>query len=158
MRRSAAILLLAVGCGRPPEARPDDATADTALSGPVDTVVDTGGTAGTSSGPAPTCAEVAAIIDRGCVGCHGGDAPDGGLDLADLAATIGAPSAQAALPLITPGSPADSYLWRKIDGTHVAAGGSGVPMPPSGFGPLARTDAASIERWIAAGAACDPTR
>jgi hypothetical protein len=32
------------------------------------------------------------------------------------------------------GSAADSYLWHKVDGTHLAAGGAGARMPPLSAG------------------------
>ena len=61
------------------------------------------------------------------------------------------------MPYVQPGSPNDSYLWRKLMNTHLAApGGSGCAMPldcsatPT---PLAPWALDAIEQWILTGAA-----
>jgi hypothetical protein len=54
------------------------------------------------------------------------------------------------MPLVEPGSLNQSYLWHKVNGTHLEVGGSGLTMPSTI--PLDATQLAAIERWIAAGA------
>ncbi|MEM6929214.1 MAG: hypothetical protein AAF602_19905, partial [Myxococcota bacterium] len=52
---------------------------------------------------------------------------------------------------IEPGDPDNSYIWRKISNTHIAAGGAGNRMPPSGGGlPLVTREI--WETWIFEGA------
>ena len=50
------------------------------------------------------------------------------------------------MPLIDPGDPENSYLWRKIDGTHIAAGGAGATMPRTGS--IGKKKRDKIEAWI----------
>lgn len=48
-------------------------------------------------------------------------------------ATVGVAAAQLpAMKRIKAGAKADSYLFHKIAGTHLAAGGSGLRMPRTG--------------------------
>jgi hypothetical protein len=61
------------------------------------------------------------------------------------------PSTQAALPLVKPGDAEGSYLFRKLAGTHLEAGGTGASMPFQRE-LLAPGDLALIRQWIAAGA------
>ena len=51
---------------------------------------------------------------------------------------------------IEPGDLDNSYLWRKLTGTHIAAGGSGSAMPASGS--LTSAQKSTIETWILEGA------
>jgi len=51
---------------------------------------------------------------------------------------------------IQPGSPEMSYLWRKLENTHLAAGGMGQAMPPGG--PLKASTLEMIRVWIEEGA------
>ena len=51
---------------------------------------------------------------------------------------------------IKPGSSDMSYLWRKLEDTHVAAGGMGEAMPPGG--PLKTSTREMIRVWIEEGA------
>ena len=88
--------------------------------------------------------------------CHDGrpDTPAGFLDLGPDAAydsLVGAPSIQADMPLVTPGSLKDSYLWHKLEGTHLGVGGSGEPMPLLS-GPLPPEALERIATWISIGA------
>jgi hypothetical protein len=51
---------------------------------------------------------------------------------------------------VEPGDPDNSYLWHKLQGTHLDAGGSGTMMPQTGE--LTDGALAIIEAWIASGA------
>lgn len=90
-------------------------------------------------------------------GCHSGDMPAEGLDLADgdVRGTLLRPSVQDDTTfLVMPGNPTNSYLMLKLYGKGV----SGVRMPrgPSGEAePLPDEFQDVIERWIAAGAPAD---
>ncbi len=62
------------------------------------------------------------------------------------------PSGQnSLLDKVEPGSTEDSYLWHKINGTQVEAGGSGLTMPKDNP-PLTPQQMAIIEIWILSGA------
>lgn len=64
---------------------------------------------------------------------------------------VNVPSNQLpSMHFIQPGSPDMSYLWRKLEGTHVAAGGMGEAMPPGG--PLKASTLEMIRVWIVEGA------
>ena len=55
------------------------------------------------------------------------------------------------MPLVYPNDTYYSYLWHKLNGTHVESGGGyGDPMPPSGS--LSSTDLDTIKNWILTGA------
>lgn len=100
---------------------------------------------------APTAADVQAIYDARCTPCHTNGAATGGINLDDhVASTVDIGSTQADMPLITPGDRENSYLWRKLQGTHIEAGGLGQLMPTSGA--LDAADLAVIGAWIDAGA------
>ena len=51
---------------------------------------------------------------------------------------------------VTPAQPEESYLWHKLQGTHLDVGGMGDSMPQ--VGQLQPDALAVIEAWIAAGA------
>jgi len=56
------------------------------------------------------------------------------------------------MQLVAAGDSENSYLWHKINNTHIEAGGSGTPMPPPPAAALSADDLAKIETWIDAGA------
>ena len=107
-------------------------------------------------------AEVQDIIDEQCMslsetGCH---RPDGisveFIDLSEYARgdIVNVPSGQVPmLDFIEPGDPDRSYLWHKINGTHLGEDvmGQGHPMP-LGKSPLSDEYLATIEAWIESGA------
>ena len=131
---------------------------------------DTGGTvtppdgsddtnAGSGSGhhelPVPTMAEVSAsVLVPLCGDCHISQTL-GNLWLEPNAALrnrLLASSLQAApMPLVRPGDLQASYLWRKVEGSHLTAGGLGEAMP---LGRAALTEAQTdlLRRWIESGA------
>lgn len=55
------------------------------------------------------------------------------------------------MPTCVAGKPDDSYFIMKLEGTHVAAGGSGWQMPLSAA-PLDKPTIAKFRKWIADGA------
>jgi hypothetical protein len=100
--------------------------------------------------------DVQPLLNAQCVFCHVTGAENGGLNLgrreahaALMAPSVGAP----AMPRVTPGDPAKSYLVHKLKGTQLEVGGSGGPMPmydpPKPF-PAEHLEL--IERWIREGA------
>lgn len=52
---------------------------------------------------------------------------------------------------VTPSQPDSSYLVHKVQGTHLAVGGSGSRMPLN-RSPLSQSDIDLIRAWIQAGA------
>jgi len=100
--------------------------------------------------------QIQPIFNAQCVYCHVTGAENGGLNLsrsASHAALVGAPSSESALARVKAGEPEASYLWHKLNGSHVAVGGSGnaMPMsdPPRLLEPAQR---ALFKAWIEAGA------
>lgn len=96
------------------------------------------------------------IINTQCVFCHVTGAENGGLNLARSVAyknLVGAPSTESPLKRVEPGKPDESYLLRKLEGTHVDAGGTGASMPfadpPRLLDPSLR---ALFKAWVAQGA------
>jgi len=88
----------------------------------------------------------------GCIGCHAGEFPDGGLDLTgDLYdRLLTTPSQQSALALVEPFDSRASYLWHKLGGTQGIAGGSGTRMPLGDALPDEVVD--RVAEWIDRGA------
>ena len=98
--------------------------------------------------------DVLPILEYRCASCHNSDDPHGGLSLARGIAydqIVNSPSGQSKLPRVSPGKPDESYLIRKIEGTHLAAGGSGFAMP-IGFFQVPAADRATLRKWVSAGA------
>lgn len=98
--------------------------------------------------------DIVPILKRRCATCHlTGDEP-GGMALYPAAAydsLVGAPSLESPLLRVAPGKPEESYVFRKLEGTHIEAGGYGDGMPLDGW-PLDAPDIDLFKRWIAAGA------
>ncbi|MGQ0620776.1 MAG: hypothetical protein ACT4QA_12785 [Panacagrimonas sp.] len=95
------------------------------------------------------------IINSQCVFCHVTGAENGGLNLGrrDAYAALMAASTEAALPRVTPGDTAKSYLIHKLRGTQLEVGGNGnrMPMndPPR---PLEPAQLDLFVRWVESGA------
>jgi len=156
-------LLALSGCdGDDDDTGSGDTVADT--SGMTDTdpgmTGDSTGDSADSSGGSGSglshAADIQPIWDANCnqMGCH----EAGGLFAPDLspdgayAAIVGVASPTSDLNLVEAGSPDDSYLFRKIDGTWMdAPGGTGSMMPLTGM--LSEGDIDTIMMWIADGAA-----
>lgn len=87
------------------------------------------------AGPAPvTKADIQALFDARCAPCHVGNTT-AGLSLANdfTTSTVGVASTQVpGMKRIAPGNKEASYLFHKLRGTHLSAGGSGVRMPRNG--------------------------
>ncbi len=98
--------------------------------------------------PGPTQEEVARIFSARCNGCHIGGR-SGGLSLAGdfTGETVDVPSTAAILDRIEPGSRADSYLYRKVEGTQGAVSGGGGGRMPLG-GQLTAEELETIGLWI----------
>jgi hypothetical protein len=100
--------------------------------------------------------DIQPIWDTLCgAGCHMGGTTSGNLDLSpghSYADIVNVASKQAVgLDRVEPGDHLASYLCRKLEGTQVKVGGSGVQMPMGGS--LPSGDMEIIETWINAGAA-----
>ena len=144
------------------DAPPSDVSTDpvTDVDGGNDVAVDSGDVgedvtvdADLDTGPdPPELDEIAAIFRTSCSPCHT-DQVSGGLSLRDddgLLGRLTQSSFQAApLPRVSFGDLDGSYLWRKLEGTNVEAGGSGQTMPLSGS--LSDVDRATIRAWIVDG-------
>jgi len=89
-------------------------------------------------------ADVLPILQRHCFECHGSQAQEGGLRFDDRAAAIKGGDTG---PVIAPGEPAGSELYRRIS----LARSDDEAMPPRGPGLIAAEQTA-IRRWIAKGA------
>jgi hypothetical protein len=101
---------------------------------------------------------VASIMKNKCSipGCHGSDTVAADLDLtptvSQFSKLLGAASSQRPdLPLITPGDPAKSYLYCKID-PDCADRAPGTKLMPRGQDPLGDLERSRIADWITAGA------
>jgi hypothetical protein len=93
------------------------------------------------------------ILQSNCGGCHGGDNPQGGLNLLgsahDVYQRLMKPSAQQpSLALIQPGLPLQSYLWRKISGDGPITGARMPINPLNGNASLPVDQLNSIQEWI----------
>ena len=95
-----------------------------------------------------------------CTECHLDNPPAGGMDLHGTPEFIHTNLVDVnstelpAMFRIRRGDPEQSYLWRKVNGTHIEAGGSGSAMP-LGTEPLDKEELDLIEAWILNGAPLD---
>ena len=97
--------------------------------------------------------DIQPIFDTNCVTCHQEAGASGGLNLESgtaYQAIVSVKSGESQLEYVSPGKPEDSYLIRKLENTHVQAGGSGERMPLTG--PLDQQSIAAIRDWVKAGA------
>lgn len=98
--------------------------------------------------------QIVPILKRNCVACHVSGQEQGGLALVPKAAygsLVNVASKESVLARVKPGAPAESYFLRKVEGSHLAAGGTGVQMPMGGT-PLSKEERALIQQWIEEGA------
>jgi hypothetical protein len=82
--------------------------------------------------------DVAPVLARRCLGCHGDAEPKGGLDLSQRARALAGGESG---PAIAPGQPEESPLWERVESGE---------MPPKAALPAA--ERAVLRGWIAAGA------
>ncbi|MEN0064390.1 MAG: MopE-related protein [Myxococcota bacterium] len=104
-----------------------------------------------------TAADVQMVVNARCAACHTVNGTGGLLMGTDnvWASTVNQPSGQlSSMDLIEPGDPDNSYIWRKITGTQIAAGGAGSQMPTNGA--LSSADLDVWETWILEGAVPPP--
>jgi len=97
--------------------------------------------------------DIQPIFNSSCVVCHQG-AGQGGLTLEPGKAytnLVGVKSIESPLMRVSPGSPDNSYLLNKLQGTQTQVGGSGLQMP-SGAPPLSSAQISLIQQWISQGA------
>jgi hypothetical protein len=149
-----ALLILAsalVGC---PSADDDDTAA------PEPTPADDDDDATEEPPLEPTWTDVHPELEYRCT-CHktneGGEGGMTGLENADLAYLLLVNQPSEDLPdmdRVEPGDPEASYLWLKVLDTHLAAGGRGDRMPPTGPG-LQDRHLDLIREWIERGALND---
>lgn len=99
--------------------------------------------------------EIVPLLESNCATCHLTGEEAGGMSLVGDAAIdflVGKPAQEApALMRIVPGDPDKSYFVMKLEGTHLANGGTGAQMPFGGP-PLDPEKIARIRQWIAEGA------
>ncbi len=101
--------------------------------------------------------DVQPIFTSNCAlsGCHTGTSPQRGLNLSvglTFANVVNVPAMElSTMNRVTPGQPDNSYLVHKVQGTHLAVGGSGFQMP-KGLSPLTQMEIDLIRAWIEAGA------
>ncbi len=101
--------------------------------------------------------DVQPIFTGNCAltGCHAGSSPEEGMSLGEgqTFSNVVNVAARQLLTMnrVTPNQPDNSYLVHKVQGTHLAAGGSGSQMP-EGLSPLLQSDIDLIREWIQAGA------
>jgi len=131
---------------------PDETTGPGDSTGAGDSTEGSSGPGESSGEPPPSFgSDVEPILEANC-NCHFDGAPaelsftDAYANLVNVASTEA-----AGLDRVEPGVLDDSYLWHKLSGTHIAAGGSGDPMPAP-TGGLAAGSLAVIEAWISGGA------
>jgi len=109
---------------------------------------------GTSAGEVSFAADIVPLFKSRCVVCHLPGSEQGGLALhpkGGYANLVNVKSTESPLLRVAPGNAEESYLYRKLTGTHAEVGGNGQRMP---FGDASLT-AEEIERvrlWIAGGA------
>ena len=114
-----------------------------------------GTTSGTTTTTTPSHdADIQAIWEESCgTTCHIDD-DDGDLQIGTdgYDQLVGVPSVDIpGMDLVSPGSLDDSYLWHKIEGTHLTVGGAGSAMP-RGSSELKKRDRKAIKAWIEGGA------
>lgn len=97
--------------------------------------------------------DIQPILDAHCVACHLTGAAQANLNLEEglaYAALVRQRAQQSPFQRVAPGEPNESYLIRKVEGSHIKVGGQGTQMPP--LGPLNKESIALIRQWILYGA------
>lgn len=98
------------------------------------------------------------VFQVSCTPCHT-DRVSGGLSLRSsdqlLVSLFSASVQLSSMPRITPGDLEQSYLWLKVTGAHLEAGGLGEPMPLGET--LSREQLELLRRWIEESASTEPS-
>ena len=98
--------------------------------------------------------QILPLLKSRCLVCHMPGSEAGGMSLLPKTAyanLVGMKSTQSTLLLVAPGKPDESYLYLKITGRHLGAGGSGERMPFNET-PLSAEDVELVRIWIESGA------
>jgi hypothetical protein len=105
--------------------------------------------------------DVAPIFEaNGCLSCHlpGGEGSTLDLQTDPCGALIGVPATQCMgttqMNFVEPGDHLYSYLWNKLYGTQMIAGGNGTRMPLR-LPVLTAEELLVISNWIDEGAECE---
>ncbi|MFT7519833.1 MAG: hypothetical protein ACI9MC_001977 [Kiritimatiellia bacterium] len=95
--------------------------------------------------------DIQKIWNSKCSSCHV-TRSSGGLSLKSSAWSniVNAASSLRGMDYIEPGDPSKSYVWHKLNNTHIAVGGSGGAMPASGS--TTASERSTIKQWILEGA------
>jgi len=93
--------------------------------------------------------QIQPLFDTYCVACHQDASPASALSLQKgtaMNALRNNKTQESDMPLLTPGEPEKSYLYRKLAATHVEAGGGGERMPLAGR--MSAANITLVETWI----------
>jgi mono/diheme cytochrome c family protein len=104
--------------------------------------------------PVSFSGQIAPLFKQRCAVCHITGQEPGLLSLVPARAyenIVGQASVQSDLTRVEPADPAQSYLYLKLTGTHLEAGGEGLRMPFAAP-PLTAAQLDLMRRWIAEGA------
>lgn len=107
-----------------------------------------------ASEPVSFAKDIVPVLRTECAVCHLTGNEAGNIALAPKVAyanLVGVPSKESTMLRVKAGSPDESYLVHKLDGTHLNVGGKGSQMP-FGAEPLDPAIRAKIRAWIKAGA------
>jgi hypothetical protein len=93
------------------------------------------------------------VLNERCVMCHLEGAQQANFSLYPEAWSqlVGVTSTESPMKRVEPGKPDQSYLYRKLMGTHLEAGGNGVRMPFQ-QDPLDSAFLELLRQWIEQGA------
>lgn len=111
-------------------------------------------TFGGDTGEVSFSADITPLLKRRCAVCHITGEEPGRLSLVPSRAyanLVAVASEQSALRRVEPGQPGNSYLYHKLVGSHVEAGGEGARMPFSAPA-LPPAQIALFYSWIEQGA------
>jgi hypothetical protein len=99
--------------------------------------------------------DVSGVFAEHCTPCHVETLrPAGGFSADRPEDFVGVIDPETSLAYVEPGDLARSWMWRKLEGTHLAVpGGDGAAMPPV---PLPAADLRAIQAWIEGGALAGP--
>ena len=110
--------------------------------------------AGVATAPVSFVRDVVPLLRTRCATCHLTGKEAGSIALHPKAAyqnLVNVKATVSGLDRIKPGSPDESYVVMKLEGTHLDHGGAGARMP-FGIAPLKPEQIDLIRRWIAEGA------